>query len=76
MTERDLVIEFGYDLRDALKEYGITQKTLAKEAHIHPSVINRYLHGEQLPSFRNLINIAYVLECELSDLVDISDLID
>lgn len=76
MTEHDLAIEFGYDLRDVLKECGISQKKLAEEARIHPSVINRYLHGDQLPSFRNLINIAYVLECELSDLVDISELID
>ena len=70
MTEVELMELVGNNIKAVLKESWMTQKELSEETGINETLISRYIRGERLPSLKNLINIANVFECPLTDLVD------
>lgn len=76
MTEIELMRDIGDNIAYELNECGITQQELADETEISEATISRYIHGKVMPSLKNLLNIALVLDCELSDLVNVYELID
>ena len=59
MTKEGLKQTIGVNIRDMLEETGISRST-----------ISHYINGDKLPSVNNLINIAYALDCEITDLLD------
>lgn len=75
MSEVELIDIFADNLRSKMKEFGISQTELADEALLSKSVISRYLAKERLPNLRALVNICYVLGCELDELIPTYDLI-
>lgn len=76
MSEAELIEIFASNLRSKIDEVGISAAQLAKEAKLYKGTISRYLSGERLPNLRALINICYILECELDELIPTYDLID
>lgn len=76
MTTLDLNIEIGHNIKTVLDEYGMTQKELADEIGVSKQTISAYICGERQPTIKNLINIAYVLECDIDDLITCDDFID
>lgn len=68
MSELDVIDIFADNLRDLMKEVGITQRELAREINVNESTISKYLSKQIMPSFRNFMNICYVLDCEPTDL--------
>lgn len=60
---------FADNLRDLMREVGITQTELADEACLTRATISRYLNKQRMPDLKALVNICYVLECEPSDLI-------
>ena len=76
ISELELIDIFADNLRDIMNEVGINQRELAEEANLTRATISRYLNKQRIPDLRALINISYVLECELSDLIPIYALID
>ena len=52
MTELEWMKVFGDNLRDILKEYGMTQKDLAEEAGLTEAAISYYIHGQKIPSMK------------------------
>lgn len=76
ISELELIDIFADNLRDIMNEVGINQRELAKEANLTRATISRYLNKQRIPDLRALINICYVLECELSDLIPTYALID
>lgn len=70
MTEVELMELVGNNIKAVLKESWMTQKELSEETGINETSISRYIQGERMPSLKNLINIANVLDCPLTDLMD------
>lgn len=68
--------EFGEQLRFLLKERDMTQKELAYSMGVSKQIISAYVTGERMPSVEHLINIAYVLGCDLNELVSTKEMVD
>ena len=73
MTEPQFMMRFGNNLRDALEYCWMTQKELAEETGISESTISRYVRGEMMPTFKNVVNIKYALDCEWDELIDFDE---
>lgn len=73
MSEFEWLSIFGDNLKSLLKEAGMTQEELANATGLSKSTISRYIHKEQIPTIRAIINISYELDCDLNDLIDFGD---
>ena len=69
ISEVEFIDIFADNLREVMKEVGITQAELADEAGINRSTISRYLNKQRLPDLVSLLNICFIIECDLSDLL-------
>ena len=69
ISEIEFIDIFADNLREIMQEVGITQSELADESGLTRATINRYLNKQRMPDLRSLINICYILECEVTDLV-------
>lgn len=76
MTKKEFMRELGQNLKSVMEEYNMTQRELAKETNISKQTISAYVCGERMPSLDNLANIAYVLNCDLDELVIIDEMIE
>lgn len=75
MSELDLMRQIGENIQQLMDDWRMSQKELADETGISKATISYYINGERMPSIKNLINIACVLECELTDIVDVNEMI-
>ena len=69
ISEIEFIDIFADNLRSLMEEVGITQAELADESGLTRATINRYLKKQRMPDLRSLINICYILECEVTDLI-------
>lgn len=70
ISEAELMTEFGRNLKDLLDEYQMSQNELAEATEMSKAAISCYVNGERMPSLKALVNIAYVLECDIEELVN------
>lgn len=75
MTKFEFYREIGQNLKDLLDEYGMTQRELAIRIGVSKQTISAYINGERKPSIENLANIAYVLECDINELIMIDEIV-
>lgn len=76
MTETEWMNIFGDNLQSLMQERGYTQGDLAAESGLDQTTISRYLNKRCIPSVRAITNLAYVLDCDISDLIDFGDRIE
>ena len=76
MTELEWIEIFGNNLADMLKDANMTQKELADAAGISESMVSDYVHKRRAPRLRSIINIAYVLNCSVDELMDFEEMIE
>ena len=76
ISEVEFIDIFADNLRDIMKDTRIGQRELAEEAHLTRETINRYLNKKTMPSLRALINICYVLNCNLYDILPACNMIE
>lgn len=76
MSELEWLDIFGDNLAQMLDEANMSQRELADEINTHETTISRYVNKERIPSVKNILNIAYVLDCDINELVDFGDMID
>lgn len=76
MTELELMRHFGSNLKNMLDYNNTTQRELADDIFVSEATISCYVRGERMPTLKNVINIAYALDCELSDLIDVYEFVD
>jgi len=76
LTELEWLDDFGFNLKALIQEEGITQREFADELGLDKSTISKYISGERIPSIFILINMAYLLDCGLEDLVDFGERIE
>lgn len=64
---------FANNLVDILDEKGMTQLQLAKDSGLSMSMISDYINKRSVPGVFAVINMAYALDMEVSELVDFGD---
>ena len=69
ISEIEFIDIFADNLRSIMEEVGITQAELTDDSGLTRATINRYLKKQRMPDLRALINICYILECEVTDLI-------
>lgn len=69
ISEFEFICIFADNLSDIMDEVGISQRQLAKKAHITEAALSRYLNKQRMPNMRTFMNLCYALQCEYSDLL-------
>lgn len=73
MSKIEWLHTFGDNLKCLLYEANMTQRELARELEIAESTVSRYISGEKMPSIFTIINISYVLDCDVSEMIDFGE---
>lgn len=73
MTELEWLDIFSDNLTCLLRDANMTQRELADAAGVAESSISKYIHKEQLPTLRSIINISYALDIDISELIDFGE---
>ena len=73
MTELEWMDIFGDNLRDILKEYGMTQKYLADESGLSETTISRYIKKQRIPNMKAIVNIANALDLTTDELINLNE---
>lgn len=60
---------FSLNLLQQMAAKGYTVYNLSKMCDIPRNSLTKYLNGSILPSLPNLINLTYVLKCDITDLI-------
>lgn len=76
MDEKKWLEIFAERLSIAMYDAKYTQRDLAEMSGISESTISKYLNRQQIPGIKAIINMSYVLDCSVSDLVDFGEMID
>ena len=76
MTQDEWKFTFGENLDSILKDRNMSQKELAKMCDISQGMISDYTNGFRAPNIFAIINIAYVLDVDIDELVDVGDYIE
>ena len=76
MTEVEFIKYFGNSLSYELEDAWMNQRELADITGISETTISRYINGSQMPSLKNVVNIAKALDCSVLDLIDVSEEIE
>lgn len=69
ISEVEFICIFADNLSDIMDEVGISQRQLAKKAHITEAALSRYLNKQRMPNMGTFMNLCYALQCEYSDLL-------
>lgn len=75
MSEVEFLNIFADNLRDLMKEVGVSQNELASMIGTSKSVVSRYINKQIIPSLPTFINICIALDCDLEELVPTYDYI-
>ena len=76
MTESEWLDDFSYRLLGAMQYAGLNQKILARESGLSEASISNYINGVKMPNVKAIVNLAYVLDCEIEELVDFGEKIE
>lgn len=76
MTQLDWRRTFSNNLVDILQEKGMSQSQLARDAGLSVSRISDYINMHATPTVFAIINMAYALDMDVSELIDFDDRID
>lgn len=73
MTEMQWRKIFAFRLRKYLNEYNMTQSQLADAIYVRRSTVSSYLSCKITPNITTLVNIAYVFDCYVTDLIAVGE---
>lgn len=76
MTELQWLDIFGDNLVDMMQDARMSQRELADAAGLSEGTVSKYIHKQQLPGIKAIINIADVLDCSIDELIDFGDRIN
>ena len=69
MSEMEWLKAFSTNLRMLVRTSKITQAELANRIGVDKSTVSRYMNGTRIPCLMHAINLAYVLGCDLDELL-------
>jgi transcriptional regulator with XRE-family HTH domain len=64
---------FSNNLSDILEEKGMSQAQLARDSGVSMGMISDYINKRSVPGIFAVINMAYALDMEVSELIDFGD---
>ena len=70
MNEVEWLDIFGDNILSCLADARMTQKELAEAAGISESCVSSYIHKQKMPTVKAVLNISYVLDIDVGDLID------
>ena len=70
MTQHEWRETFADNLIDILQERGMSQAQLARDSGLSVSRISDYINMNATPTVFAVINMAYALDMEVSELID------
>lgn len=73
MTEVEWIDIFANNLRDILKDRKMSQKELANEIWVSEATISRYINKQRMPSIKHILEISYVLNVDVNELIDFDE---
>ena len=76
MTIVDWTQCFSEKLLELMDDRMMTQQDLAQESGIAIGSISAYIHKKSLPGPKAIINIAFALDVDVTELIDFGDTID
>ena len=76
MTEIEWLDIFGDNLKCIIAEVGITQRELADEMGVNKSAVSKYIHKQCIPSLKTVLKMSYILNCDVSELIDFGEPIE
>lgn len=76
MTETEWLDIFSNNLLELMRERGYSQGDLADDTGLSKMAISYYINKQRIPGIRAIINIAYILDCDVSELIDFGDRIE
>lgn len=76
MSEQQWLNEFADNLSFLMDEQYLSQRELARKTGLSPSTINRFLQAQTMPTAKAIVNIAYVLDVDVDELIDFGEMID
>lgn len=76
MSELEWLDIFGDNLVDLLYDANMTQRELADTTGLSEATISKYIHKQQIPTMRAIVNISYALDCSIDELIDFGDRIN
>ena len=76
MSELEWIETFAGNLTEIIKESGYSQREVADMTGIMQSTISKYMNGKMMPSIKNIVNLAYTLNCDVRELCDFGDFIE
>lgn len=76
MTITEWSDNFSENLLELLEDRQMTQFELAQESGVSVGSINSYIHNKTLPGIKAILNIAFVLNVDVTELIDFGDTIE
>lgn len=73
MNNEEWIYIFSNNLKNKMDSMGYTQGMFAEDIGVSRSTVNRYINGSQIPSAKVILNMSYILNCEVKDLIDFGD---
>lgn len=67
LSEDEWTKSFSVTLKQKVSTKGLTQKDLSDATGISKVSISKYMSGKSIPSYYNMIKIAQVLDCSVSE---------
>ena len=76
MTLKDWTDNFGETLAEFLDDRKMSQLELSEYSGVSVGSISSYVNKRAQPGVKAIINIAYALDVDVSELIDFGDTID
>jgi transcriptional regulator with XRE-family HTH domain len=76
MSEQEWLDIFASNLDAMIRDKGMTQLDLADDTGLSKSTISSYINARKMPGVKAIVNIAYALDCDVSDLIDFGETIE
>jgi transcriptional regulator with XRE-family HTH domain len=73
MTEKYWLRLFTANLLKRMTEARVSQKELADLTGLSQGTISKYTRAKQMPTTKALLNISYVLQCTVDELIDFGE---
>lgn len=68
--ESEFINRFGNNLSRLMRVDGVSQRKLAEDSGLSEATISSYINKRKMPGVKAVVNIAYALNVETSDLID------
>ena len=73
MSEAEWLDIFGDNLREMIAEQGMTQADFADEIGVTEATVSYYVNKKKMPGIKAIVNMAYVLNISIDELIDFGD---